>query len=96
MASVVHKEKTEWSEEVNSHTVAKDYRKAALEIALAVGKFELLSQKVKHITEVTGDAGDVGFELDEALLKLGIALASATIYADEYEKEAKGISEEAE
>ena len=35
------------------------------------------------------DNGDPSFELSESLEKLGIALASAVVYANEYAKEAE-------
>lgn len=79
---------------VDSKYVAKQYLEYSVKIAEHMTKLNEINQHVKYLHECTNDNGDVGLELDEAILKLGIALADSITYSHEYQQEADGTNEE--
>lgn len=67
--------------------IAEKYESATNELAEALTKIYELRNTFKYLSETTGDNGDPYFTLDEALVKLGRALADANIYTKEYKDE---------
>lgn len=66
---------------------AARYLEKAKELAVHISKIADIRNSFKFISEQTEDSGDPWFTLDEAMTKLGEALANAIVYADEYEKD---------
>lgn len=66
--------------------ITEKYETATNELAIALSKIYELRNTFKFLSESTGDNGDPYFTLDEALVKLGAALAAATIYTKEYKE----------
>ena len=67
--------------------IAERYESATNELAEALSKTYELRNTFKYLSETTEDNGDPYFSLDEALVKLGAALAYATVYTKEYKEE---------
>lgn len=67
--------------------IAENYETATNELAVALTKIHELRHTFKFLTESTEDNGDPYYTLDEALVKLGAALAEATVYTKEYKEE---------
>lgn len=70
-----------------SQDAAASYSEIALKLAQTISQTREVKNRCEFISEKMNDNNDPGFELSEALEKLGIALSSAVIYADEYAKE---------
>ena len=79
---------------VDSRYVASQYLEYSVKIAEHIAKLNEIEQRVKYLHECTNDNGDVGFGLEEAILKLGIALADCITYSHEYQQEANVTNEE--
>lgn len=67
---------------------AASYSEIALKLAQIISQTREVKNHCEFISEkMYEDTCDPVFELSEALEKLGIALSSVVIYADEYAKE---------
>lgn len=67
--------------------IAERYEAATNELAIALTKIYEIRNTFKFLFEKTDDNGDPYFTLDEALVKLGAALAEANVYTKEYKDE---------
>lgn len=67
--------------------ITERYETATNELAEALTKIYELRNTFKFLSETTDDNGDPYFTLDEALVKLGAALAEANVYTKEYKDE---------
>lgn len=83
-----YREKTSLCGEITSQTIADDYTTYIDELANCINKINDINGKIQYLSSITEDNGDVGFALDEAIIKLGIALATACSYRKEYQEEA--------
>ena len=92
--NTVYKQGDGFLSTVDSKYAAKQYLEYSVKIAEHIEKLNEISQHVKYLHECTNDNGDVGFGLEEAILKLGIALADCITYSHEYQQEADGTNEE--
>lgn len=66
---------------------AKRYSEKANDLAKCLTQIADIRNSFKYISEKMDDSGDPWFLLDDAIVKVGEALASAIVYADEYVKE---------
>ena len=67
--------------------IAERYEAATNELAIALTKIYEIRNTFKYLFEQADDNGDPYFTLDEALVKLGAALAEANVYTKEYKEE---------
>lgn len=67
--------------------IAEKYEYETNRLAIMLTKICEIRNTFKYLYEQTDDNGDPYFTLDEALVKLGVALAEATIYTNEYKEE---------
>ena len=67
--------------------IAEKYEAATNELAIALTKIYEIRNTFKYLFEQADDNGDPYFTLDEALVKLGAALAEANVYTKEYKDE---------
>lgn len=67
--------------------IAERYEAATNELAIALTKIYEIRNTFKFLFEEADDNGDPYFTLDEALVKLGAALAEANVYTKEYKEE---------
>ena len=67
--------------------IAEKYEAATNELAIAITKIYEIRNTFKYLFEQADDNGDPYFTLDEALVKLGAALAEANVYTKEYKDE---------
>lgn len=67
--------------------IAERYEAATNELAIALTKIYEIRNTFKYLFEQADDNGDPYFTLDEALVKLGAALAEANVYTKEYKDE---------
>jgi hypothetical protein len=67
--------------------IAEKYETATNQLAIALTKIYELRNTFEYLSESADDNGDPYFNLDEALVKLGAALAEATVYTNEYKEE---------
>ena len=73
--------------ELSKKEITEKYETATNELAEALSKIYDLRNTFKYLSETADDNGDPYFILDDALIKLGAALANATIYTKEYKEE---------
>ena len=73
-----------------SQDAAADYSEISAKLARAISQIAEIKNRCQFISDQMKDNDDPAFELGEALEKLGVALASAVTYGDEYAKEAAG------
>ena len=66
--------------------ITEKYEIATNELAIALTKIYELRNTFKFLSDSAGDNGDPYYTLDEALVKLGAALAEANIYTKEYKE----------
>lgn len=83
-----YREKTSLCGKITSQTIADDYTAYIEKLAKCISEINDINGKIRYLSNITEDNGDVSFELDEALIKLGIALATACSYRKEYQEEA--------
>ncbi len=67
--------------------ITERYEAATNELAIALTKIYEIRNTFKYLFEQADDNGDPYFTLDEALVKLGAALAEANVYTKEYKDE---------
>lgn len=67
--------------------IAEKYEAATNQLAVVVTKIYELRNTFKYLHEQADDNGDPYFTLDEAMVKLGAALAEANVYTKEYKEE---------
>lgn len=67
--------------------IAERYEAATNELAIAITKIYEIRNTFEFLFEEADDNGDPYFTLDEALIKLGAALAEANVYTKEYKEE---------
>lgn len=67
--------------------ITERYETATNELAIAITKIYELRNTFKCLYINADDNGDPYFTLDEALVKLGAALAEANVYTNEYKEE---------
>ena len=67
--------------------ITEKYEAATNELAIALTKIYEIRNTFKYLFEQADDNGDPYFTLDEALVKLGAALAEANVYTKEYKDE---------
>lgn len=67
--------------------ITERYETATNELAEALTKIYELRNTFKYLSKAADDSGDPYFTLDEALVKLGAALAEANVYTKEYKDE---------
>ena len=67
--------------------ITEKYEVATNQLAIALTKIYELRNTFKYLYEQADDNGDPYFTLDEALVKLGAALAEANVYTNEYKEE---------
>ena len=67
--------------------ITERYEAATNELAIALTKIYELRNTFEYLCKQADDNGDPYFTLDEALVKLGAALAEATVYTNEYKEE---------
>ena len=68
---------------------AKRYMEKALELADMVLKLEDIKNHLDYTSKGMDDAGDPVYLAEEGLTKLGVSLAAALTYAEEYRKESE-------
>lgn len=86
----IYRQATPYCPAIDSRYVSEEYLSHAREISDMISKLDLLRNKIEGLHEITGDNGDVAFELKESIEKLGIALATCMGYQGEYQMEACG------
>jgi len=67
--------------------IAERYESATNELAVEITKIYEIRNTFKFLCEHANDNGDPYFTLDEALVKLGAALAEANVYTKEYKED---------
>jgi hypothetical protein len=72
---------------LSKRDIAEKYETATNQLAIALTKIYEIRNTFKYLYEKANDNGDPYFTLDEALVKLGTALAEATVYTNEYKEE---------
>lgn len=70
---------------MTNNEAAKKYFEKAKALAHNISQIAEIRNSFKYISERADDCGDPAFFLDDALVKLGEALASALLYANDYE-----------
>jgi hypothetical protein len=63
------------------------YALATNELAEVLSNVYKIRNRFKFISEIAHDKGGPYFILDKALVKLGVALAEANIYTNDYKEE---------
>lgn len=71
----------------------KRYHAGAVKLAYRILDIADIRDSMEYTSQKCEDNGDVGMRLDEALDKLGIALAHALVYANEYKNEHEGVED---
>ena len=69
--------------------IVNAYQDGAFEISNSIAKLNEFRNRFENISEFVKDNADPAIDLGEAIEKLGIALSSVVIYANEYEKDLK-------
>ena len=67
--------------------ITEKYETSTNQLAIALTKIYEIRNTFKYLYEQADDNGDPYFTLDEALVKLGAALAEANVYTKEYKDE---------
>ena len=67
--------------------IAEKYQRMTVELAQIVTKLEDMRQTCEALSDETQDARDPQFDLDEVILKTGVALATIVSYSHEYATE---------
>lgn len=73
---------------VNKRKLAEDYFEVAAKLAVIIGQVDEIKTTCGYLRGRANDNGDPYFDLQPALEHLGVALAAAVVYADEYKEEA--------
>jgi hypothetical protein len=90
----IYVEATSYTPLKDSEYVANEYAEHARVIARCISKLNDMKMRIEYLHEITNDNADVASDLDTAITKLGIALASCVEYGNEYKDEANGLSED--
>ena len=67
--------------------IAEKYESATNQLAIFITKIYDIRNTFEYLHECADDNGDPYFTLDEAMVKLGAALAQANVYTREYKEE---------
>lgn len=67
--------------------IAERYESATNQLAIVITKIYEIRNTFEYLHEQADDNGDPYFTLDEAMVKLGAALAEANVYTKEYKDE---------
>lgn len=73
--------------------IAKRYHGHVLGISAAILDLTDVKNDLESISDHEGDDGLPASELEEAITKLGVALARTAIWAEDYKKEADGAEQ---
>jgi len=88
MNKIYHKSEAT-GEVMNSVWFSNQYLKVAEKIALHISQLDELRGRLEYLHETAKDAGDTPYMLDEAINKLGKALAATLNFSTEYREEAE-------
>lgn len=80
----------------DSEKLAKEYDEACFKIANCLSQMDDLREHIKYLHEIADDDPSPSLDLETAIEKLGVALASCTVYKNEYMNESLGVTEENE
>lgn len=72
---------------------SNQYLEVAEKIATHISQLDELRGRLEYLHETANDAGDPPYMLDEAINKLGKALAATLNYSTEYREEAEATED---
>ena len=79
---------------MTKNEAAKRYMEKALELADIILRLEDIRIHLDYTTKSMDDAGDPAYMAEEGLTRLGVSLAAALTYAEDYRKEAEEEKED--
>ena len=92
----IYKEADGVSPRYDSEKLAKEYDEACFKIAKCLSQMDDLRNRVEYLHEIADDDPSPSLDLETAIEKLGVALASCTVYKNEYMNESLEVMEENE
>ena len=94
--NTVYQEATQYTSVRDSEWIAQEYRNESYKIAECLAKLNESKEHIDYLHELTKDNADVAFDLENAITKLGIALATCITYCKKYQDEADDKDEKEE
>lgn len=92
----VHHKSEAIGEVMDSVWFSNQYLEVAEKIALQISQLDELKGRLEYLHETANDTGDPAYMLDDAINKLGKALAATLNYSTEYREEAEETEEKDE